>query len=404
MKTSETSITPSLTTSESIRPFQVLVPQPDLDDLKRRIVATRWPEKETVTDKSQGVPLATMQALARYWATEYDWRKIEARLNAYPNFITTIDGLDIHFMHIRSKHENALPVIITHGWPGSVIEQIKIVEPLTNPTEYGGSASDAFDVVIPSMPGYGFSGKPGTTGWGPERIAHAWGVLMTRLGYTEYVAQGGDWGSIVTEMMGVQEPVGLIGIHTNMAGAIPPEIDKAAQANAPAPAGLSAEEKSTYEQLAFFYTQVYYAYLMGTRPQTLLALADSPVGLATFLLDHDARSLNLIARTFDGQTEGLSRDDVLDNCTLFWLTNTAISASRLYWENKSPFFVPKNVTIPVAVSAFPDDLCPAPRSWAEQAYPNLIYYNKLNKGGHFAAWEQPKIFTEELRAAFKSLR
>ena len=404
MKKSETISAPSITASESIRPFQVIVPQPDLDDLKRRILATRWPEKETVTDKSQGVPLATSQALARYWATEYDWRKIEAKINAYPNFITTIDGLDIHFMHIRSKHENALPVIITHGWPGSVIEQIKIIEPLTNPTVHGGSASDAFDVVIPSMPGFGFSGKPATTGWGPERIARAWAVLMTRLGYTEYVAQGGDWGAIVTDLMGAQAPPELIGIHTNMANAVPPDIDKAAQAGAPAPAGLSAEEKSAYEQLAFFYTQVYYAYFMGTRPQTLVGLADSPVGLATFLLDHDARSLDLIARSFGGQTEGLSRDDVLDNCTLFWLTNTAISASRLYWENKLPFFTAKNVTIPVAVSAFPDDLCPTPRSWAEKAYPNLIYYNKLNKGGHFAAWEQPKIFTEELRAAFKSLR
>lgn len=404
MKKTEENVVPKIVSTESLRPFQVMVPQHDLDDLKRRILATKYPDKETVADMSQGVQLDTVHKLAQYWANEYDWRKIEAKINSYPNYITNIDGLDIHFIHVRSKHEDALPVIITHGWPGSIVEQIKIIDPLTDPTAYGGKATDAFHVVIPSMPGYGFSGKPTAKGWEPGRMGRAWAELMNRLGYTRYVAQGGDWGAIVTEVMATQGHKGLIGIHTSMPNAIPPEIDKAAQANSPAPAGLSAEEKEVYEQLAFFYTQVYYAYFMGTRPQTLVALADSPVGLATFMLDHDARSLALITRSFNGVNEGLSRDDVLDNVTLFWLTNTAVSAARLYYENKNPFFTPKGITIPVAVSAFVDDLCPAPRSWAEKAYPNLIYYNKLNKGGHFAAWEQPKLFTEELRAAFKSLR
>jgi pimeloyl-ACP methyl ester carboxylesterase len=392
----------------AIRPFQVNVPDAELTELRRRITATRFPEKETVTDFSQGVPLATTQKLARYWATEYDWRKVEARLNAVPNFITEIDGLDIHFIHVRSKHENALPMLVSHGWPGSIIEQLKIVDPLVNPTAHGGTAADAFHVVIPSMPGYGFSGKPTETGWGPERIARAWDVLMKRLGYTSYVAQGGDWGSVVVDYMGVQAPKGLLAIHTNMPGVVPSAIDTAAFAGAPVPAGLSADEKHAYEQLAAFYKNVYYAVFMGTRPETLTALADSPVGLATFMIDHDARSLELISRSFNGVSEGLSRDDVLDNITLFWLTNTGVSAARLYWEynlsDKLSFFSPKGVKLPVAVSAFPDELTQAPRSWAEQAYPNLIHYNRLPKGGHFAAWEQPEFLSEQLRAGFKSLR
>ena len=388
----------------AIRPFHVNVPETELTELRRRVAAARLPERETVTDFSQGVPLATTQKLARYWATEYDWRKVEARLNAVPNFITEIDGLDIHFLHVRSKHEHALPVLISHGWPGSIVEQLKLIEPLTNPTAHGGTAADAFHVVIPSMPGYGFSGKPTETGWGAERIARAWIVLMKRLGYTSYVAQGGDWGAVVVDLMGVQAPKELLAIHTNMPAVIPPAIDAAALAGAPVPAGLSADEKHAYEQLAGFYKNVYYAFFMGTRPQTLTALADSPVGLATFMIDHDARSLELISRSFNGVSEGLSRDDVLDNITLFWLTNTGVSAARLYWERKLGFFTPKGVKIPVAASAFPDELYQAPRSWAEQAYPNLIHYNKLPKGGHFAAWEQPKFLSEELRAGFKSLR
>jgi pimeloyl-ACP methyl ester carboxylesterase len=388
----------------ALRPFHVNVPEADLTELRRRINATRFPEKETVTDFTQGVPLATIQKVARYWANEYDWRKVEARINAYPQFLTEIDGLDIHFLHIRSKHENALPIIVSHGWPGSIVEQLKIIEPLTNPTAHGGTAADAFHVVIPSMPGYGYSGKPTSPGWGPERIARAWTTLMKRLGYTRYTAQGGDWGAIVVDQMGVQKDPGLLGIHTNMAGVVPPEINAAAFANAPMPAGLNADEKKAYERLAFFYTQVYYAFEMGTRPQTLVGLADSPVFLASFMLDHDEKSLQLIARSFDGVAEGLSRDDVLDNVSHFWLTNSGVSAARLYWENKLPFFVPKNVTIPVAVSAFPDDLFPVPQSWAERAYPNLIHYNKLPKGGHFAAWEQPKSFVEELRTGLRSLR
>jgi pimeloyl-ACP methyl ester carboxylesterase len=391
-------------TNEAIRPFHVHYPEADLADLRRRLAATRLPEKETVADFSQGVPLKTIEQVLRHWQTDYDWRKVEARLNAVPNFLTEIDGLDIHFIHVRTKHETALPLIVTHGWPGSVVEQLKIIEPLTNPTAYGGSASDAFDVVIPSMPGYGFSGKPVTTGWGPERIARAWTTLMGRLGYTRFVAQGGDWGAVVTEMMGVQARPGLLGIHTNMPGAIPAEINGPAFAGAPAPAGLSAEEKSTYDQLVFFYKHVYYAFLMATRPQTLTGLADSPIALATFLLDHDARSLELIARAFDGKTEGLTPDDVLDNVTLFWLTNTGVSSARLYWENKLAFFTPKGVTVPAAVSVFPDELYQMTLDWAERAYPKLIHYNKLDKGGHFAAWEQPKLLTDEIRASFRSLR
>jgi len=409
-------MTPSATEQRSeqaadknaIRPFHVNVPEAELTELRRRVAAARLPERETVTGFSQGVPLATTQQLAQYWQKEYDWRRCEARLNAVPNFITEIDGLDIHFIHVRSKHEDALPVLISHGWPGSIVEQLKLIEPLTNPTAHGGTAADAFHVVIPSMPGYGFSGKPTETGWGPERIARAWNVLMKRLGYTSYVAQGGDWGSVVVDYMGVQAPKGLLAIHTNMPGVVPSAIDAAAFAGAPVPAGLSADEKHAYEQLAAFYKNVYYAVFMGTRPQTLTALADSPVGLATFMIDHDARSLELISRSFNGVSEGLSRDDVLDNITLFWLTNTGVSAARLYWEynlsDKLSFFSPKGVKLPVAVSAFPDELTQAPRSWAEQAYPNLIHYNRLPKGGHFAAWEQPKLLSEELRAGFKSLR
>ncbi|MDX3761889.1 epoxide hydrolase [Streptomyces sp. AK02-04a] len=390
----------------AIRPFTFEFSDAELEDLRARIKAARWPEKETVADQSQGVQLETMKELARYWAEEYDWRKAEAKLKALPNFTTEIDGLDIHFIHVRSKHEDALPLIVTHGWPGSVIEQLKIIDPLVNPTAHGGSAADAFHVVIPSMPGYGFSGKPTTTGWGPERIARAWGELMKRLGYTKYVAQGGDWGAIVTDLMGAQEPEGLIGIHTNMPKVIPADIDAALIAGNPLPAGLSLsdEEKAAVEQLDFVYRHVYYAYMMGSRPQTLTGLVDSPVGLAAFLLDHDAASLALISRAFAGVTEGLSRDDVLDNITLFWLTNTAVSAARLYAENKTSFFGINDVTLPVAVSVFPDELYQAPKSWSEQAYPNLIHYNRLPKGGHFAAWEQPQLLVDEVRAGFRPLR
>jgi pimeloyl-ACP methyl ester carboxylesterase len=376
----------------------------ELDDMRRRIKATKFPERETVGDFSQGVPLATMKKLAQYWATEYDWRKVEARLNSYPQFITEIDGLDIHFIHVRSKHENALPVIVTHGWPGSIIEQLKIIEPLTNPTAHGGTAADAFHVVIPSMAGYGFSGKPTTTGWGPDKMARAWVTLMKRLGYTKFVAQGGDWGAIVTDLMGAQAAPELLAIHVNMAGAIPHDINNAALAGAPTPAGLSAEEQHCYEMAKSFYATLGYGWQLGRRPQSLYGIADSPVGLAAYLMDHDARSLELIARAFDGQREGLTRDDVLDNVTLFWLTNTFVSAGRLYWENKFAFFEPKNVIVPAAVSVFPDELYAVPRSWAEQAYPKLIHYNKLPKGGHFAAWEQPAFLTQEMRAGFKSLR
>ena len=389
----------------AIRPFHFTASKEALADMRKRIAATRWPDKETVADTTQGVQLATMQKLARYWATDYDWRKCEAKLNALPQFVTKIDGLDIHFIHVRSKNANALPIIITHGWPGSIIEQLKIIAPLTDPVAHGGKAEDAFDVVIPSMPGYGFSGKPTTTGWDPVRIARAGIVLMKRLGYTKFVAQGGDWGALITDLMGVEAPPELLGIHTNMAGAVPPEIDKAAFVGAPPPPDLSAEEKQAYDQLAFFYTKgLSYAQEMGNHPQTLYGIADSPVGLAAWIIDHDIRSYELIARVFDGQSEGLTRDDILDNITLYWLTNTGVSSARLYWENKLAFFAPKHVAIAVAVSAFPDDIDVPPRSWAEKAYPKLIHYNRLPKGGHFAAWEQPELFVGELRTAFKSLR
>jgi pimeloyl-ACP methyl ester carboxylesterase len=389
----------------AIRPFHVNVPDAELTELRRRINATKWPEREPVTDQSQGVQLATMQKLAHHWGTKYDWRRCEAQLEALPHFITEIDGLDIHFIHVRSKHDSALPLIVTHGWPGSVIEQLKIIDPLTNPTAHGASASDAFHLVIPSMPGYGFSGKPTTTGWGPDRIARAWAVLMKRLGYTRYVAQGGDWGAVIVDLMGVQAPLELLGIHTNMAGAVPPDIDKAAFTGAPPPPDLSAEERHAYDRLVFFYAKgLAYALEMGNRPQTLYGIADSPVGLAAWILDHDALSYELIARVFDGQPEGLTRDDILDNITHYWLTNTAVSSSRLYWENKLSFVAPKNVAIPVAVSVFPDEIYTVSRKWAERAYPKLIHYNKLDKGGHFAAWEQPQLFSEEVRAGLRSLR
>jgi len=391
----------------AIRPFHVnVVPEAELTELRRRINATRWPDRETVTDQSQGVQLATVQRLAQYWGKEYDWRRCEAQLNALPQFITEIDGLDIHFIHIRSKHDHALPLIVTHGWPGSVVEQLKIVDPLTNPTAHGASASDAFHLVIPSMPGYGYSGKPTTTGWDPTRIARAWVVLMKRLGYARFVAQGGDWGAVIVDMMGLQASPELLGIHTNMPGIFPAEIDQAAFSGAPAPSGLSAEEKVAYERLQFVYQKgIAYGYQMGLRPQTLYGIADSPVGLAAYFLDHDARSYELISRVFAGESEGLTRDDILDNITITWLTNTALSGARLYWEYWGKgYFNAKGVSIPVAVSVFPDELYPAPRSWAERAYPKLIYYNKVAKGGHFAAWEQPKLFSEEIRAGLRSLR
>ena len=401
------------TEEAAIRPFTIpITPEAESEALRARIAATRWPDKETVPDHSQGVQLGTIQELARYWATDYDWRKCEAKLTALPHFMTEIDGQDIHFIHVRSGHENALPVIVTHGWPGSVIELLKIIDPLTNPTAHGGNASDAFDVVIPSLPGYGFSGKPQDTGWGPERIARAWVVLMKRLGYTHFVSQGGDWGAVVTDVMAAQAPPGLLGMHTNMPGAIPPDISQALPVpgqlapGGPPPPGLPPDERCAFEQLTTFYTKgAGYAVEMATQPQTMYGVADSPVGLAAWMINHDAYSYGEISQAFEGRPVGeLTRDEILDNITLYWLTNTGVSSGRLYWDNKFGFFDAKNVSIPAAVSVFPGELYQAPQSWAEQAYHNLIYYNKVDKGGHFAAWEQPEPFAAEVRAAFQSLR
>jgi pimeloyl-ACP methyl ester carboxylesterase len=377
--------------------------------LRRRIKMTRWPEHEQVADATQGVQLAMTQKLAQYWANEHDWRKCEAKLNAVPNFITEIDGLDIHFIHVRSKHENALPMIVTHGWPGSIIEQMKIIDPLANPTAHGGTAADAFDLVIPSLPGYGFSGKPTAPGWNPVRIARAWTTLMQRLGYTKFVAQGGDWGNAVTEIMALQQPPGLLGIHTNMPATVPADVSKALSLGGPPPVGLSAEEKHAWDQLDFFYKKgLGYANEMALRPQTLYGIVDSPVGLAAWMIDHDASSYEIIARVFEGKPEGLTRDDILDNITLYWLTNTAISSARLYWDTRQVatggFFDVRGVKIPVAVSAFPEEIYTAPKSWTERAYAQLIHYNKLPKGCHFAAWEQPGFFVSEMRTSFKPLR
>jgi pimeloyl-ACP methyl ester carboxylesterase len=396
--------------ADAIRPFRYHASDEQLADLRRRVQATKWPEKETIADTSQGVQLATIQKLAGYWATEYDWRKCEKRLAALPHFITEIDGLDIHFIHVRSKHKNALPIIITHGWPGSIIEQLKIIDPLTNPTAHGGTEADAFDVVIPSLPGYGFSGKPTAPGWHPVRIAKAWAILMQRLGYKRYVAQGGDWGNAVSEIMALQEPPGLVAISTNMPATVPANISKALAFHEAPPADLTAEERNAWDQLDDFYKNgVGYALEMGSRPQTLYGIADSPVGLAAWILDHDIRSYKLIARVFDGKSEGLTRDDILDNVTLYWLTNTAISSARLYWDTTQVstgggFFDVRGVKLPVAVTVFPEEIYAAPKSWAERAYSKLIYYSKHDKGTHFAAWEQPDQLVSDLRAAFKSLR
>jgi pimeloyl-ACP methyl ester carboxylesterase len=389
----------------TIRPFSYRASDEDLADLKRRIAATRWPGRELVDDATQGVQLATIQKLADYWLNDHDWRTVEAKINSYPNFITSIDGVDIHFIHVKSSHPNALPVIITHGWPGSVIEQLKIIEPLTDPTAYGGRAEDAFDVVIPSMPGYGFSGKPSEPGWGPERIASTWDVLMKRLGHDRYVAQGGDWGALIVDFMGVQAPPGLLGIHTNMAGAVPPEINALATQGAAPPEGLDDEERYSFDHMVYFFSKgLGYAMEMGNRPQTLYGLEDSPIALAAWIIDHDIWTYKQIARLFDGEEFGFTRDDIVDNITLYWLTKTGVSSSRLYWENKSLFVTPKGVEIPVVVSAFPEEIFPIPKKWAEKAYPKLLYYQKHPEGAHFAAWEQPKALVDDMRRGFRSLR
>jgi len=414
-KTSKEEIMAQTTASRAadknaIRPFRVNFPAAEITDLRRRINATKWPERETVDDASQGVQLATTQKLARYWGSDYDWSKCQAKLQALPHFITEIDGLDIHFIHVRSKEQNALPLIVTHGWPGSVIEQLKIIDPLTNPTAHGAKASDAFHVVIPSLPGYGFSGKPTKPGWNPVTIAKAWATLMQRLGYTKYVAQGGDWGNAISEVMALQQPPGLLGIHTNMAATVPPDVSKALASGGPPPAGLSPEEKHAWDQLDDFYRNgLGYANEMALRPQTLYGIVDSPVGLASWMIDHDIRSYQMIARIFDGKPEGLTRDDVLDNVTLYWLTNTAISSACLYWDTRhnlpaGGFFDARGVKLPVGVSAFADEIYQAPKSWSEKAYVKLVHYNKLPKGTHFAAWEQPQVFTDEVRATFRSFR
>jgi pimeloyl-ACP methyl ester carboxylesterase len=393
-----------------IRPFHYTASATELTDLRRRVNATKWPERETVTDASQGVQLATATTLARYWGTEYDWSKCQAKLDALPQFITEIDGLDIHFVHVRSKHDNALPIIVTHGWPGSFIEQLKLIEPLTNPTAHGGTAADAFHVVIPSLPGYGFSAKPTAPGWTPPRIAQAWTTLMKRLGYAQFVAQGGDWGNSITEIMALQKPPELLGVSTNMPATVPPEISKALAMGAPPPAGLTADEKLAWDQLDFFYKKgLGYANEMGLRPQTLYGIADSPVGLAAWILDHDASSYDLIARVFAGAKEGLTRDDILDNITMYWLTNTGISSGRLYWDTRQlpaagGFFDVRGVALPMVVTVFANEIYAAPRSWAERAYPKMIYYVRHEKGTHFAAWEQPQLLSEDLCAGCRPLR
>jgi pimeloyl-ACP methyl ester carboxylesterase len=395
----------------SIRPFHVDVPQEEFDDLRRRLQTVRWPEKETVTDQTQGVPLATMQELARYWGSDYDMQRFVSRLNAVPQFLTEIDGLDIHFIHAKSPHDDALPLIITHGWPGSVIEMLNVIGPLTDPAAHGGDAADAFDVVVPSMPGYAYSAKPTSTGWGPVHIADAWIALMRRLGYSRFVAQGGDWGAQITDVMGAKAPPELVGIHSNMPGTVPPEVSKALATNVlgagdPPPSDLTADEQRAYDRLNFLYTKgLGYSIEMGSRPQTLYGLADSPVALAAWMLDHDALSLEDIVQAFEGKpVDGLTRDEVLDNITMTWVTNTGISSGRLYWENTLGFFDIKGATVPAAVSVFPRELYQAPRSWTEKAYPALIHFNELDRGNHFAAWQEPDLFVSELRTAFRSLR